>query len=59
LFLSICSELPPLNRFLVSGRTRKEENLAIIMASLACPSLSLGWAKADQKFPIEVKQFFL
>jgi hypothetical protein len=37
--------MPPLIIFLVSGRTRKEEkkNLTIIMASLACPSLSLGW----------------
>jgi hypothetical protein len=37
--------MPPLIRFLVSG-TKQQKNLAIIIASLACPRLSLGWAKA-------------
>jgi hypothetical protein len=53
LFLSICPEMPPFIRFLVSDRIYKKKIMEKIMATLPIhlwAGAGVGWAKADQYF---------
>ena len=56
MFLTICPEMPPLIKFLVSLRTRKEPGRNNSYLSLPYRlSLAWGWAKADQNYESKLK----